>query len=266
MPVPPEIKIYERFDSREIAMSADSPTVDLVYMLEGSEDEGAVEGVFKGTLPGQIGDLYLESYHLVHLGGGVWEGTARYAPPVSETTFSFETGGGSQHIVQSIANIARYPAAGGTAPDFRGAIGVTNDSVEGVDIQVPIYTFSESHIILNELVTQAYKLTLFQLTGKVNTAGFKGFARGEVLFLGASGSKRGFDDWEITFRFAASPNATNLNIGGIGGINKEGWQYLWIRYEDEEDVSAKTLIKRPSAIYIEQVYNYGDFALMGIGV
>ncbi len=99
--------------------------------------------------------------------------TARYAPPVSETTFSFETGGGSQHIVQSIANIARYPAAGGTAPDFRGAIGVTADSVEGVDIQVPIYTFSESHIILNELVTQAYKLSLFQLTAKLTLPGSK---------------------------------------------------------------------------------------------
>ncbi len=51
MPAPPEIKIYERFDSREIAMSADSPSVDLVYMLEGSENEGLVEGVFKGNLP-----------------------------------------------------------------------------------------------------------------------------------------------------------------------------------------------------------------------
>ncbi len=178
-----------------------------------------------------------------------------------------------------IRNWRRFPAhcskyreycslscSGWNSAGLRGAIGVTADSVEGVDIQVPIYTFSESHIILNELVTQAYKLSLFQLTGKVNSAGFKGFARGEVLFLGASGSKRGFDDWEITFRFAASPNATNLTIGGISGISKEGWQYLWIRYEDEEDTSAKTLIKRPSAIYIEQVYNYGDFALMGIGV
>jgi hypothetical protein len=263
---PPVIKIYERFDSREIAMSADSPSVDLVYMLEGSEDEAAIEGFLTGNLPGQFGELFLESYHLVHLGGGVWEATARYAPPASETSFSFETGGGSQHIVQSIANIARYPAPGGTAPDFRGAIGVTADSVEGVDIQVPIYTFSESHIIPNELVTQGYKLSLFQLTGKVNTAGFKGFARGEVLFLGASGSKRGFDDWEISFRFAASQNATNLTIGGISGINKEGWHYLWIRYEDEEDVSAKTLIKRPGAIFIEQVYHYADFSLMGIGV
>jgi hypothetical protein len=266
MPAPPVIKIYERFDSREIAQNADSPTVDLVYMLEGSEDESLIGAFLTSNLPAQYGDLFLESYHLVHLGGGVWEATARYAPPVLETTFSFETGGGSQHIVQGIANVARYAAPGGTAPDFHGAIGVSADSVEGVDIQVPVYTFSETHIIPKDLVTQAYKLSLFQLTGKVNNGGFKGFAAGEVLFLGASGSKKGFDDWEITFRFAASPNAINLNVGGITGIAKEGWQYLWIRYEDAEDVPSKTLIKRPSAVYIEQVYFYGDFSLLGIGV
>ncbi len=119
MPAPPEIKIYERFDSREIAMSADYPSVDLVYMLEGSRKRRAlVEGVFKGNLPGQIGELYLESYHLVHLGGGVWEGTARYAPPVSETTFSFETGGGSQHIVQSIANYCTLSCSGWNSAGF----------------------------------------------------------------------------------------------------------------------------------------------------
>ena len=100
MPAPPVIKIYERFDSREIAQNADSPTVDLVYMLEGSEDESLIGAFLTSNLPAQYGDLFLESYHLVHLGGGVWEATARYAPPVLETTFSFETGGGSQHIVQ----------------------------------------------------------------------------------------------------------------------------------------------------------------------
>lgn len=36
--------------------------------------------------------------------------------------------------------------------------------------------------------------------------GWRAFAAGEVLFLGASGSKRGEEEWEITYRFAASPN------------------------------------------------------------
>ncbi len=36
---------------------------------------------------------------------------------------------------------------GKTAPNFGGAIGVTQDNVEGVDIYVPVYNFSETHHI-----------------------------------------------------------------------------------------------------------------------
>ena len=85
-----------------------------------------------------------------------------------------------------------------------------------------------------------------------------------MLFLGASGTKRGQDDWELTFRFAASPNVANLQLGNITGIQKEGWQYLWVRYADDEDTTAKTLIKRPVSAYVEQVYPYGDFSLLGL--
>jgi hypothetical protein len=100
----------------------------------------------------------------------------------------------------------------------------------------------------------------------VNGSGFKGFTKGEVLFLGASGSKRGLEDWEITFRFAASPNVTGLSLGSITGIAKEGWNYLWVRFTDDEDATAKALIKRPIAAYVEQVYPYGNFSGLGIGV
>jgi len=158
----------------------------------------------------------------------------------------------------------RKNTPGKTAPDCKGAIGVTADSVEGVDITVPVYQFSETHYLADTLVTPAYKATLFALTGKVNNAAFKGFAAGEVLFLGASGSRRGYGDWEITFRFAASPNVTNLTIGDITGINKKGWEYLWVRYSDSEDAVAKALVKKPVAVYIEQVYPYGDLNLMGM--
>jgi len=114
-------------------------------------------------------------------------------------------------------------------------------------------------------MTGAYKAALFFLTGAVNNAPFRGFAAGEVLFLGASGSKRGQDDWEIRFRFAASPNVTGLVVGSITGINKRGWEYLWGRYADAEDTAAKALVKRPVAAYVEQVYPYGDFSGLGIG-
>ncbi len=85
-----------------------------------------------------------------------------------------------------------------------------------------------------------------------------------MLFLGASGTKRGGGDWEITFRFAASRNRTNLTIGDITGISKKGWEYLWVRYADAEDANAKALIKKPVAVYVEKVYEEGDFGLLGI--
>jgi hypothetical protein len=153
---------------------------------------------------------------------------------------------------------------GKTAPDCKGAIGVTPDGVEGVDITVPVYQFSETHYLPDSLVTPTYKATLFALTGRVNDGTFKGFAAGECLFLGATGSKRGSGDWEITYRFAASPNATNLTLGDIAGINKKGFEYLWVRYEDVEDTAAKALVKRPTAVYVEKVYLDGDLDLLGI--
>ena len=94
---------------------------------------------------------------------------------------------------------------------------------------------------------------------------------GECLFLGASGSRRqqgqnpNDGDWEITFKFAASPNAVNLQIGTITVASKKGWEYLWVRYEDAEDDAASMLVKKPVAAYVEKVYEDADFAVLGLG-
>ncbi len=117
-------------------------------------------------------------------------------------------------------------------------------------------------------MTPQYIAALFALTGKVNDAPWTvdvdgvrlTFAAGEALFLGASGSKRKSEqDWEIGFRFAASPNAANLTIGTITGISKKGWEYLWVRYADAEDDCAKAIVKKPVAVYVEKVYQEGNF-------
>jgi hypothetical protein len=258
--------IVERFDSKQIQESKDDPTHDLIYMIMNTESDLVAKGLLAGAAPAKVGELFLDHYRVAHLGNGVWEGTAHYVKKGSDPIYSFDTGGGTQHISQSIANLGRYAAPGFIAPHFQGAIGVTDDRVEGTDITVPVFNFTETHYILNDLVTPAYKLTLFNLTGKVNGGSFKGFAKGEVLFLGASGSKRGIDDWEITYRFAASPNVASLSLGSITGIAKEGWHYLWVRFTDDVDTAAKALIKRPVAAYVEQVYPYGNFSGLGIGV
>ena len=54
-------------------------------------------------------------------------------------------------------------------------------------------------------------------------------------------------------------------LGDITGIAKKGREYLWVRYEDTEDDTAKALVKRPVAVYVERVYDEGNFADLGIG-
>ena len=268
----------ENIDSRQIT---ETQSAELIYTITGTADEAAAVAALKAVAPSVLHNLKRQPVTVepVHVDTTnpdkcIWTGTVNYAPfeyqeppETGDSSFSFDTGGGTQHITQSLSTIGRY-AASGTAPDFKGAIGVTHDNVEGVDITVPVYNFSETHYLSAAQVTTAYKGTLFQLTGKVNNGSFRGLAAGECLFLGASGSRRGTgpdDDWEITFRFAGSPNRTGITVGPISGIAKKGWEYLWVRYADTEDTGSNTLVKQPVAAYVEKVYEDGNFAALGIG-
>jgi hypothetical protein len=266
------VEVLEKFESRQITTGS-NPSVELRYAIRGTNDDiEARNALVAGSPvlydPWGSGLVFLprDQITVLPIGEELWDGIVRYGtiPATNESTFSFDTGGGTQHITQSRQTIASYAAPGLTAPNFRGAIGVTDDSVEGVDITVPVYQFAETHYKPDSLITLAYKATLFSLTGRTNSGAFKGFAAGEVLFLGAAGSKRGLGDWEINYRFAASPNMTALVVGEITGIAKKGWEYLWVRYTQAEDTAAKALVKKPIAAYIERVYEAGDFSLLGI--
>lgn len=267
------ITVTEKFESRK-STKGDSPSAELAFTVRGTADDLAARAAAEGASPATYDTLPRQSVSVEPVGQDLWEAVVRYGrssggslPAPGESVFSFDTGGGTQHITQSKQTVSSHAAPGTTAPDFKGAIGVTADGVEGVNITVPVYQFSETHYFPNSAVSQAYKGTLFNLTGKVNAGGFRGFAQGEVLFLGASGSRRGSnpdDDWEISFRFAASPNATNLSVGPIGGIAKKGWEYLWARYADQEDPASHAIVKRPVAAYVERVYDEGDFGGLGI--
>ena len=267
------ITVVEKPDSRE-ATDGDTSSRELQYLVAGTEDEQEALDALAAQSPTTYGGLARLTWSAKVVRGRTefWEGVVQYgemnaAGPkaVGESTFQFDFGGGTMHITQAKEHVASYYFEGDAPPDFQGAIGVTRDSVEGCDIVVPVYNWSETHYLAAATVTGPYKAALFALTGKTNDAAFKGFAAGEVLFLGASGSQRGDESWEITFRFAASPNVTGLVIGEITGVEKKGWEYLWVRYEDAEDEDSKSLVKRPKSAHVERVYNAGDFAGLGIG-
>ncbi len=222
---------------------------------------------------------------------GEWDCTVKYNPSsgrvrvfdttpteIGEVVLAIDMTGGTQHILQSLATSARIPAA--TAPDYKGAIGVTKDAVDGCDIIIPVFNFTAMKVFSGNAPASLPDIgDLYQLTGKVNDSPFTitgslsnpggpqttlRFQAGEVVFRGPSigGAEREDGGIEIQFGFSAAENRENITVGPLSGIDKKGWEYLWIRYQDEVDEDRNALVKRPVAAYVEKVYREGPFALL----
>ncbi|HRX36947.1 MAG TPA: hypothetical protein P5337_11160, partial [Aestuariivirga sp.] len=146
------IVVEERFESRS-TVAGKSPSVELRYWIKGTDDDLAARGALESAAPTDYDGLTRQDVQIEPQGHELWDGTVRYAVPsfgglqTGESVFSFDTGGGTRHITQSRQTILRKGLPGQTAPDFKGAIGVTDTGVEGVDIVVPVYNFSETHYL-----------------------------------------------------------------------------------------------------------------------
>jgi hypothetical protein len=226
----------------------------------------------------QDAQLWAESYSVTYLGEKAWQVQINYekggaepeTPDPLKRSRSFDTTGGTQHITQGRKNWLgllenRYPPE---APDQKGAIGVDSNGVNGVDVVVPQLQWQETYDVPSQYVTAEYIRTVAELTGTTNDLQFRGFARGEVLFIGCTGShewddQKGDGPWSLSYRFVASPNVDDEEVGSITDIAKEGHEYLWVRYE--ETVGSSTLLKTPKHVYVNKVYKDGNFELLGIG-
>ena len=235
--------------------------------------------------------LRAESYSVEYQGDNMWKVTIAYekigADDPTQTaplkrSRSFDTSGGTKHITNALdlnngdVGERRYGPAGlDDAATFQGAINVDDNGVNGVDIVVPSLSWTESYEVPSGYVTNAYIKNLCKLTGSVNTAAFRSFNPGEVLFTGASGThewdeQRGYSPWSLSFKFVASPNVgqslPKAKIGDIENIEAYGHEVVWVRYATSDDPAKNQLVRLPVAVYANRVYPDGDFSLLGIGV
>jgi hypothetical protein len=267
----------ERVRSRRSQLAVDSANGSIVrnYFVMGGSDDLAVRALCDSVIEPTYGGMYYHNYAIDPVGPAFWDVTVNYFStlPKSSTApvFSFDTTGGTAHVNVSKATVRSYGLNDDEAPDYFGAIGVNGDSVEGCDVVVPQFSFSVTAYVPRALVTSAYRRVLFGLTGRTNDKPWNGFEEGEVLFLGAQGSVRGYELWEIQFKFAASPNRLADSPAGflyVGrstlNVEKRGWEYLWVRYADVVDGAAKAIVRRPASAYVERVYDAGDFDLLGL--
>ena len=275
-------RVEEAYSERDQTINAKGEVteIEIPYLVfEAADEDAALAAARTKAASRTVSGMVLDELEVTErVNKDTWKVKAIYKDEDSDdpdepdedeetTSFAFDTGGGTMHRNQSIKTVSKVP---NDAPDFNGAIEVDNEgNVNGVDVTMPVLNFTDTHTMNGSRVTTSYKKTVAALTGTVNSSGFRGFSAGEVLFLGASGTKRSKKPnapWEITFRFAVSPNQSSLQVGKLKVPNKRGWDYLWVRYADKVADNRKNVIKEPVAAYVEQVYPTGDFGNLGLGM
>jgi len=274
-------KIYSEALSEKDASGGTSKSLKKLYWATGSSSAFEVLAAAKLSLPTSIEGLTRSAINITpkyidesNPSECLWDITVTYTAvaqesggPGDEGSFQFTTAGRTEHITQSLDTVSKSAPGDDTPPDFGGAIKVNSQlDVEGADVVAPQFSFSIVKVHEASQVDAAYRSKLFNLTGKVNNAEYtvKGmtFKKGELLFMGATGSQQGTGPWTITYQFLARPNNDGpIKIGDIDVPSKKGFELLWVFYMKTADMTGTRMKTppKPVAAYVEQVYEYGDF-------
>lgn len=246
------------------------------YQVSGTNDDATIMATVLGTAPPEsFGGLVLDDISKQQLGPGLWQCTANYIDPekqeekkkipTGEVVASFDTTGGTQHVTVSLETTGSAARSGSlTPPDFQKAIEVTESGVNGTDIVVPQLHFELQYKFPNASITDAYIRKLRDLTGTTNDAKWKGWERGDLLFLGASGRQSSQGDVEVTFSFAAGKEIED-DFGMASDLTKRAHDHIWFYFTKEDDATAERIVHKPTYAYVERLYEESDFGDLGIG-
>ncbi len=275
------IQFQEYPDSRSASVDDETQERVLHYWLSGIQDDDAARAYVDANAPAIYDGLFAQSAEMNTKGGGLWDVEILYgAQPggvgssfsgsTDVVNFTFDTSGGTAHVTQAREHIASYTkttATLGADAGHKGAINVTDSGVEGVDIGIDQFSWTENWTLPISYASFSAALIFKILTGKINTSGFRGFGPGQVLFAGANGgaSTKNTTQATLSYKFIQSDDSSDAMPAFKAGIAKLGWHYLWAEYEKQEDDTAKRIIQPPVAVHVERVIDYADFSALGIG-
>lgn len=250
--------------------TANPPSFTAVYRAVGEQNSYLVQQqALALTAPAILrpyGTLYRQDIQTEPDGWANYIVTVPYAPRSKEygsVSFSFSTSGATINIKAGREHVASWSAGNTGDPDtedwHKGAIGVREDGdVEGTEIIIPALKLTYELKHPQGIVTEAYAKLMSDITGTTNSATFRTFSPGELLFIGADGADGTDADASVRYDFIASANASGFAVGPIGNIIKKGHDNLWIEFEDE--VESGEPVRRPKRVHIDRVYDAVNFA------
>jgi hypothetical protein len=205
-----------------------------------------------------------------------WLGTAKWASPASGGNqpigffqLSFDISGQNQRITCSRQTINKYksPATGVVQRDFKGAINVSQDgTIDGTEILIPAVSYTAKQIYGPGQITRAFVRNLASIVGSVNDGIYQGYQPGELLLTSVTGVPRSDLAYDLTFKFGVSLNEDSLTVGDITGIQKDGWDYLWVYYESKSYGADGVTVfnKVPINAFVERVYRRNNYSTLGL--
>lgn len=269
------ITVTEHQDSQSYT---ENQSATLVYMIEGTSSTISATAALKSEAPTTFAGLTRKIVKVepqyVNINdddNSIWRGTVTYGkattltlPSTGDEKLEFDFGGGTKRVTQAISQTT-YDSSGADATDrYKGAIGVTPDGVEGIDIDYTTGAFAITKIIPKDDVDATFTTNVLNTVNTVNNATFRGGDAGSVRLTKATASE--YDDANYSFRFAFlfNKNETNLVVGDITVASKGGHEALWVQYEETEDTTKNMTVRTPQTASVAKVYPDGDFSVLGI--
>lgn len=139
------------------------------------------------------------------------------------------------------------------------SFGATEDDrggVNGIDIPRPMLAFQIRKFYKSGTFNLALLQTLNGYVGRPNKSPWRGFTEHTVRISGITGSNDNPDRDEITWSFEALPSQTGITVqsplGDITGINKRGWDYLWLVTQTHNDPGGWAA-QAPACVVVDQL-------------
>lgn len=268
----PEVTIRELERSGE---AEDSPNgyVTLSYHASGSDDYADVAVAVMSSVPLVYAGLVRQTVNRDPLGGGHWLLRARYAA-VSQPEPPLQFGDPPRYRWQSVSTTVRrthaeivgaFTPPGGSVPNNGEAINVTEEGIEGVDIETAVSRLTITQVITSAQASTEYakRLAKYSKLKAVNNAlWFGAFAQGEARFIDYEMSSRGDGYVDLTRVFDVDENVTGGSFAGVTGIDKKAHEYMWALSQRTEDAIAKRVVEETVCVTVHQIYPEIDFALL----
>lgn len=190
--------------------------------------------------------------------------------------YNWDTTAQTEHVVKARSQ-KHYPADQDGVGDLIEVHGDGDEmQVDGLDIYFPKGAYNETRFFAE--LTQEFRKTLLDLSGSVNAAEWRGWAKKEVLFVGAQARRVGMEQWNVSFHFLIQPTVVFdgqislpghlekiKTVHGDQTVTKVGWDYIWFSYRKGLNAAKDRLDPKVESVHVASVYPERDFTALGLG-